>query len=108
MVGTVFCYFIAISFGIAIPIIIYQIPLREQKARVIELEQKLQRLENKYKAEQELKLATLEKKLVMGRIRYERTMRSLNSIKDKQIKLIQKLENYKNKLEQDVELNYQH
>lgn len=108
MVGTVFCYFIAISFGIAIPIIIVQIPLREQKAEVIELEQKLQRLENKYKAEQELKLATLEKKLVMGRIRYERTMRSLNSIKDKQIKLIQKLENYKNKLEQDVELNYQH
>ncbi|HHF3390813.1 TPA: hypothetical protein ACPKA2_001008 [Haemophilus influenzae] len=108
MVGTVFCYFIAISFGIAIPIIIIQIPLREKKARVIELEQKLQRLENKYKAEQELKLATLEKKLVMGRIRYERTMRSLNSIKDKQIKLIQKLENYKNKLEQDVELNYQH
>ncbi len=44
----------------------------------------------------------------MGRIRYERTMRSLNSIKDKQIKLIQKSENYKNKLEQDVELNYQH
>ncbi len=35
-------------------------------------------------------------------------MRSLNSIKDKQIKLIQKSENYKNKLEQDVELNYQH
>lgn len=85
MVGTVFCYFIAISFGIAIPIIIVQIPLREQKAEVIELEQKLQRLENKYKAEQELKLATLEKKLVMGRIRYERTMRSLNSIKDKQL-----------------------
>lgn len=108
MVSTVFCYFIAISFGIAIPIIIYQILLREQKARVIELEQKLQRLENKYKAEQKLKLATLEKKLVMGRIRYERTMRSLNSIKDKQIKLIQKSENYKNKLEQDVELNYQH
>ena len=53
MVGTVFCYFIAISFGIAIPIIIYQIPLREQKARVIE-----------YKAEQELKLATIEKNLL--------------------------------------------
>lgn len=67
MVGTVFCYFIAISFGIAIPIIIYQIPLREQKARVIELEQKLQRLENKYKAEQELKLATLEKKTCYGK-----------------------------------------
>ncbi|MCK9683828.1 hypothetical protein CH637_006765 [Haemophilus influenzae] len=64
MVGTVFCYFIAISFGIAIPIIIVQIPLREQKAEVIELEQKLQRLENKYKAEQELKLATLEKNLL--------------------------------------------
>ncbi|HHF5923878.1 TPA: hypothetical protein ACPPJP_000687 [Haemophilus influenzae] len=107
MEGTVFCYFIAISFGIAIPIIIVKISqLKEDK--VIELEQKLQRLENKYKAEQELKLATLEKKLVTERIRYERTMRSLNSIKDKQIKLIQKLENYKNKLEQDVELNYQH
>ena len=93
MVGTVFCYFIAISFGIAIPIILVKISLLEDEAKVIELEQKLQRLE---------------KKLVMGRIRYERTMRSLNSIKDKQIKLIQKSENYKNKLEQDVELNYQH
>lgn len=67
MVGTVFCYFIAISFGIAIPIIIVQIPLLEQKAEVIELEQKLQRLENKYKAEQELKLATLEKKTCYGK-----------------------------------------
>ena len=60
MVGTVFCYFIAISFGIAIPIIIIKIQQLEQKAEVIELEQKLQRLENKYKAEQELKLATLD------------------------------------------------
>ena len=64
MLGTVFCYFIAISFGIAMPIIIYQIPKKKKKARVIELEQKLQRLENKYKAEQELKLATLEKNLL--------------------------------------------
>lgn len=63
MLGTVFCYFIAISFGIAMPIIIVKISqLKEDK--VIELEQKLQRLENKYKAEQELKLATLEKNLL--------------------------------------------
>ena len=64
MLGTVFCYFIAISFGIAIPIILVKISLLEDEAKVIELEQKLQRLENKYKAEQELKLATLEKNLL--------------------------------------------
>ncbi|BBE95141.1 hypothetical protein [Haemophilus influenzae] len=64
MLGTVFCYFIAISFGIAMPIILVKISLLEDEAKVIELEQKLQRLENKYKAEQELKLATLEKNLL--------------------------------------------
>ncbi|HHF6580263.1 TPA: hypothetical protein ACPP6I_000011 [Haemophilus influenzae] len=64
MVGTVFCYFIAISFGIAIPIIMVKISQLKEEDKVIELEQKLQRLENKYKAEQELKLATLEKNLL--------------------------------------------
>lgn len=67
MVGTVFCYFIAISFGIAIPIIMVKISQLEEETKVIELEQKLQRLENKYKAEQELKLATLEKKTCYGK-----------------------------------------
>lgn len=67
MLGTVFCYFIAISFGIAMPIILVKISLLEDEAKVIELEQKLQRLENKYKAEQELKLATLEKKTCYGK-----------------------------------------
>lgn len=64
MLGTVFCYFIAISFGIAMPIIIVKISQLKEEDKVIELEQKLQRLENKYKAEQELKLATLEKNLL--------------------------------------------
>lgn len=67
MEGTVFCYFIAISFGIAIPIIIVKISQLKEEDKVIELEQKLQRLENKYKAEQELKLATLEKKTCYGK-----------------------------------------
>ena len=39
----------------------------------------------------------------MRKNRYEKTMRTLNYIKDKQIKLIQKSENYKNKLEQEIE-----
>lgn len=64
MLGTVFCYFIAILFGIAMPIIIVKISQLKEEDKVIELEQKLQRLENKYKAEQELKLATLEKNLL--------------------------------------------
>ena len=39
MLGTVFCYFIAISFGIAMPIILVKISLLEDEAKVIELEQ---------------------------------------------------------------------
>ncbi|EDK08341.1 hypothetical protein [Haemophilus influenzae] len=46
------------------PIIIVKISQLKEEDKVIELEQKLQRLENKYKAEQELKLATLEKNLL--------------------------------------------
>ena len=94
------CYFIAILFGVGIPVLIFKIKFWEQSARVIELEKKLAQLENEYHAEQELKL---EKNFIMGKNRYEKTMRTLNYIKDKQIKLIQKSENYKNKLEQEIE-----
>ena len=80
--------------------LIFKIKFWEQSARVIELEKKLAQLENEYHAEQELKL---EKNFIMGKNRYEKTMRTLNYIKDKQIKLIQKSENYKNKLEQEIE-----
>ena len=97
------CYFIAILFGVGIPVLIFKIKFWEQSARVIELEKKLAQLENEYHAEQELKLAKLEKNFIMGKNRYEKTMRTLNSIKDKQIELIQKSENYKNKLEQEIE-----
>ncbi len=98
--GINLCYFVAILFGVGIPVLIFKIKFWEQSARVIELEKKLAQLENEYHAEQELKL---EKNFIMGKNRYEKTMRTLNYIKDKQIKLIQKSENYKNKLEQEIE-----
>lgn len=101
--GINLCYFFAILFGVGIPVLIFKIKFWEQSARVIELEKKLTQLENEYHAEQELKLAKLEKNFIMGKNRYEKTMRTLNYIKDKQIKLIQKSENYKNKLEQEIE-----
>ena len=97
------CYFIAILFGVGIPVLIFKIKFWEQSARVIELEKKLAQLENEYHAEQELKLAKLEKNFIIGKNLYEKTMRTLNYIKDKQIELIQKSENYKNKLEQEIE-----
>lgn len=101
--GINLCYFVAILFGVGIPVLIFKIKFWEQSARVIELEKKLTQLENEYYAEQELKLAKLEKNFIMGKNCYEKTMRTLNYIKDKQIKLIQKSENYKNKLEQEIE-----
>ena len=101
--GINLCYFFAILFWVGIPVLIFKIKFWEQSARVIELEKKLTQLENEYYAEQELKLVKLEKNFIMRKNRYEKTMRTLNYIKDKQIKLIQKSENYKNKLEQEIE-----
>ena len=101
--GINLCHFVAILFGVCIPVLIFKIKFWEQSARVIELEKKLTQLENEYYAEQELKLAKLEKNFIMRKNRYEKTMRTLNYIQDKQIKLIQKSENYKNKLEQEIE-----
>ena len=101
--GINLCHFVAILFGVGIPVLILKIKFWEQSSRVIELEKKLAQLENEYHAEQEQKLAKLEKNFIMRKNRYEKTMRTLNYIKDKQIKLIQKSENYKNKLEQEIE-----
>ena len=101
--GINLCHFAAILFGVGIPVLIFKIKFWEQSARVIELEKKLTQLENEYYAEQELKLAKLEKNFIIRKNRYEKTMRTLNYIKDKQIKLIQKSKNYKNKLEQEIE-----
>ena len=66
--GINLCHFVAILFGVGIPVLILKIKFWEQSARVIELEKKLAQLENEYHAEQELKLAKLEKNFIMGKI----------------------------------------
>lgn len=71
-VGINLCYFVAILFGVGIPVLIFKIKFWEQSARVIELEKKLTQLENEYYAEQELKLAKLEKNFIIRKNRYEK------------------------------------